>query len=65
MAAGAFREDLYWRLNVVALQLPPLREHPEDIAPLARHFLEHFSRRLGMPQPHASAALLSRLVAHT
>ncbi|HBY64229.1 MAG TPA: hypothetical protein DEH78_30775 [Solibacterales bacterium] len=36
---GAFREDLYHRLNVITLRTPPLREHPEDILPLARHFL--------------------------
>ncbi|MDX2150273.1 MAG: sigma 54-interacting transcriptional regulator [Bryobacteraceae bacterium] len=36
---GAFREDLYHRLNVITLRTPPLREHPEDIVPLARHFL--------------------------
>ena len=38
--AGSFREDLYWRLNVVHLHVPALREHPEDVPVLARHFLE-------------------------
>jgi len=37
--AGTFREDLFYRLNVIAFEIPPLRERPEDIAPLARHFL--------------------------
>ncbi len=41
--AGAFRDDLYHRLNVIALTLPPLRERKEDIAPLARYFLERFA----------------------
>jgi two-component system, NtrC family, response regulator HydG len=43
-AAGRFREDLYWRLNVVHLVVPPLCEHAEDIVPLARHFMAVYAR---------------------
>src|SRR5881296_2726857 len=48
-AAGRFRVDLFDRLNVVAIHLPPLAERREDIAPLARHFAVQVGRRLGRP----------------
>jgi len=45
--AGHFREDLFYRLNVIHIDLPPLRERKEDLAVLAQHFLENFSKEMG------------------
>jgi DNA-binding NtrC family response regulator len=53
---GEFREDLYYRLNVVAIELPPLRARHEDVIPLARHFLERFSAEYGIPRSLTPAA---------
>ena len=49
--AGAFRQDLYYRLNVVQLHMPALRERTDDIPQLARHFLRQLSAQLGVPAP--------------
>jgi DNA-binding NtrC family response regulator len=54
---GAFRADLLYRLKVLTIALPPLRERPEDIGPLAVHFVEQFSRRYGRPRRLGAAAL--------
>jgi DNA-binding NtrC family response regulator len=51
VSAGRFREDLYWRLNVIAVRMPPLRERVEDIVPLAQHFLEKVMRSTGRKGP--------------
>jgi len=47
VAKGSFRQDLYYRLNVISLMLPPLRDRGGDVLLLARHFAEHYSRKLG------------------
>jgi len=54
---GEFRSDLFFRLNVVPVEIPPLRARPSDLAALTRHFLLHFSRQLGKPLSVSDAAL--------
>ncbi|HSV70268.1 MAG TPA: nitrogen regulation protein NR(I) [Methylibium sp.] len=60
---GAFREDLFHRLNVIRLRLPPLRERREDIPVLARSFLQKSAKELGVEAKRLSEAALARLVA--
>jgi NtrC-family two-component system response regulator AlgB len=63
VAEGRFREDLWFRLNVIEVRVPPLRERPEDVLRLARRFLEFFARGAGRPAPdllpEAETALLA------
>jgi DNA-binding NtrC family response regulator len=60
-AEGRFREDLYYRLKVVHLQVPPLRDRREDIPLLARHFLTEYARRFGVGPFKLTPSLLERL----
>ena len=62
--AGRFREDLFYRLNVVRLQVPPLRDRPDDVVLLARTFLDRFAARFGVEGLRIPEALLDRLRAH-
>jgi sigma-54 dependent transcriptional regulator len=63
--AGRFRRDLFYRLNVVPIVLPSLRDRPGDIAPLAEHFVEAYSARLNRPPPAISADALDKLSHHS
>lgn len=61
VSEGRFREDLYYRLNVVPVHLPPLRDRPSDIPLLVAHFVEKFSARMGRKAPEFSADTLKKL----
>ena len=60
---GAFREDLYYRINVIRIELPPLRDRPEDIPMLVEHFCEKFTRP-GEPRKEIAPAAMELLLSH-
>jgi two-component system response regulator AtoC len=62
VAAGRFRADLYYRINVVRLHLPPLRDRREDIPELVRHFVQLYARRLGLSVDSVSPAAMRLLI---
>jgi NtrC-family two-component system response regulator AlgB len=64
MAEGAFREDLYFRLNVIAVEVPPLRSRPGDLGRLAEHYLKHFAAQCGRQTAGFSEAALDRINAY-
>jgi DNA-binding NtrC family response regulator len=64
VAAGRFRQDLFYRLNVFPIECPPLRKRREDILPLTQHFLHAIARRLKKPGLQISPAAAQQLIAH-
>ena len=61
---GAFRQDLYFRLNVIQILIPPLRERPEDIVPLTQFFIEHYNRKFKRSIEGVSDGAAKLLLAH-
>jgi DNA-binding NtrC family response regulator len=64
VAAGRFREDLYYRLNVIGIRIPPLRERKEDVPLLAQHFVQSIALELGRPVPEISEDAMDLLLEH-
>jgi two-component system response regulator AtoC len=62
--AGRFREDLFYRLNVVPIRIPPLRERPEDVEPLVRSFVNIYGQRYGMGPVDIEPALIDAMKSH-
>ena len=65
VTAGQFREDLYYRLNVIPIRIPPLRERKEDIPVLVDYFLKKYSKELGKETPKISSSALSFLMEYS
>ncbi len=65
IAAGRFREDLYYQLNVVPVRVPPLREHSEDVPEILDYYVDVFVQNEKLPQRRFSAAARNRLCAHS
>jgi two-component system response regulator AtoC len=62
---GVFREDLYYRINVFRIELPPLRERRDDIPPLAEHLTRKLALRMGRPAPNLTDEAIERLCAYS
>uniref|UniRef100_Q02BY0 Sigma54 specific transcriptional regulator, Fis family n=1 Tax=Solibacter usitatus (strain Ellin6076) TaxID=234267 RepID=Q02BY0_SOLUE len=61
---GAFRQDLYFRLNVIQILIPPLRERPEDIVPMTKFFIEHYNRKFKRQIEGVTDSAAKLLMAH-
>jgi two-component system response regulator PilR (NtrC family) len=64
VAEGSFREDLYYRINVIGLQVPPLRDRGEDVLMLAHHALTRLAAEQGVPTPHLTSAAQAELLGY-
>ncbi len=64
VSRGLFREDLYWRLNVIAIELPPLRDRPGDLPLLVRHFISRWAREYGKTEPEIVPRAMDALSRH-
>jgi transcriptional regulator with PAS, ATPase and Fis domain len=63
--AGAFRQDLFYRVNVIAISVPPLRDHAEDVPELLQHYLQRASSAHGMLLPEIDSSAMNALIAYS